>query len=82
MEFPVHLKLKGISKFVVIVLNKFERNFFYIQKGRSSIAGLSVLSSFCRSVLIFCGWRPTFWVLRSLDNNLLFTVGIDVYVCI
>ena len=27
------------------------------------------------------GWGPTFWFFKSLDNNMVYSLGIDIYMC-
>ena len=27
------------------------------------------------------GWGPTFWFFKSLDNNMVYSLGIDIYIC-
>ena len=27
------------------------------------------------------GWCPTFWFFKSLDNNMVYSLGIDIYMC-
>jgi len=38
-----------------------------------------------RRLLIYLvggGWWPTFWFLKSLDNNMVYSLGIDIYICV